>query len=107
MKIQKIVGEFSTTTILLFAATSFQIIRHTCKFDTAMWLTADILEDGRSFNVKAYTATIPVFVSTSNFVTRDVELAIFDRIVKFGFINCKNIDWIISKKNSEIINMFY
>ena len=48
----------------------------------------------RSFNVKAYTASIPVSVSTSNFVTRDVELAIFDRIVKFGFINCKDIDWI-------------
>jgi len=31
----------------------------------------------RSFNVKAYTATTPVSVSTSNFVTRDVELAIF------------------------------
>ena len=57
----------------------------------------------RSFNVKAYTSTIPVSVSTRNFVTRDVELAIFDSLVKFGFINFKDIDWIISEKNSEII----
>jgi len=45
MKIQKMVGELSTTTILPFAAivliysTSSQIIRHTCKFGRAIRLT--------------------------------------------------------------------
>ena len=58
-------------------------------------------EVNRSFNVKAYTATIPVSVSTSNFVTRDVELAIFDRIVKFGFINCKDIDWLGQPRDNQ------
>ena len=47
-----------------------------------------------------------ISVTTDKFMAWYMEFGTFYGFVKFGFINCQNIKWKLSKKDPKFVKMF-